>query len=892
MSATPTTPTPPRPPRLPLALLGALLPAAEREEVLADLGDEYAERIRGGDGRFRAAWWVWRQALASLPSLLRRAWWRGRTGFEPHASAFRTGGPAVEQWIMDFRFAARRLLRRPWYAFLAVGTLALGVGGTAALTGIARAVLLSPLPYTDPEGIGLFWMPLSWSQEEFAFLREGTPGFSELAQFHHQAVTLERAGGPARLIPGVVASHELFSVLGAAPFLGRTFEATDDVSGAAPVAVLSYGLWRDLGGAPEILGSSIVLDGRPHTVIGVMPRGFWFPSPAERVWLPQRLDPADRSGNFTLVGRVAPGNHLGRMDGPIGALTSRLGARFQYPPQWDKTKNPVILSVADTVIAPLRPAIMAALVALAMILLIACANVAALMLGQVEGRAVELGVRAAMGADRARLTTQLLAEAILVGAGAGVAGAIVAAASFRLLVHVLPLGAWAETASLDWTLFAVAMAVALVASLAVSLAPVLALWYGRLQGVLASGRSSGIAGRRIRLESALVVAEVAIAVLLAAGAGVLARSVSRLYAIDPGFAARGVGEVDLVLPSDLARAARDRALGDLLAQVRSLPGVVEAGITQQPPVRAASWNSGILVEGKPDLPPTTTMVRVVSPGYLQTMGAELVEGRFLDETDLLPGLPGDSSALGAVVINQSLARKFFEGGSPLGRWVSGGFGPTRLQVVGVVRDVQEGQLADEPAPARYMLSTALPFTPQGQTLVFRVEPGRDLLAALGAVRELVASKAPRVAIAQTTTMEAEIARSMGPVRNVMTLVSIVTGLALFLGAIGVYGVMSHFVLRRQRDWGIQLALGLQPGQIIGRVVGRAARLILLGILTGVGAFGLLGGLLRPFVYGVAPTDPVALAAAPLLLLLVGCVAALVPAARAGRTDPVSVLRDT
>lgn len=876
-------------PRLPAALLRALLPTAEREEVLGDLGAEYRERALR-DGRTRAWFWAWRQAIQSLPALAGRTWWRGWTGFEPKANAFSTGGPSVEQWIRDARFSARRLLRRPMYAALAIGTLALGVGGTAAIFGIARAILLNPLPYQEPDRVGLFWAPQDWYQQEFAYLRGNTPGFTEISQYRPHAVTLELGNSAARLVPSVSSSHELFSVLGVRPLLGRTFESGDDVLGAEPVVVVSYGLWHDLGSDPAILGTPMRLDGKSFTVIGVMPRGFWFPSPAERVWIAEPVKAEERIGNYALVGRVAPGNSLDNMAGPLAALTKMLGERFTYSPQWDKTKNASIKSAEEVSIRPLRPAIVATLVAMAMILLIACANVAALMLAQVEGRSVELAVRSAMGADRKRLTAQLVTESLILGVSAGLSGAVVAIGSFRLLVKALPLGAWAETAALDWRVFLLAITVAVGSALVISLVPVLALWRGQLRGSLVSGRTTGIVGRGVRLESALVVAEVALAVLMAAGAGVLARSVSKLYAIDPGIRSHGVGVVDLVLPSDLADGERKRIVADLRERVRAIPGIENAGLVQMAPLRAPAWNAGISIEGKQGLDGQTTLIRIISPGYLETLGVTMAQGRGMTETDLLSD-PTDTASTGVAIVNEALAKKFLEGESPIGRWVNSGFGPGRLVMIGVVGNVAEAGLTDAPAPVRYIPYTAIPFTSQSQTLVFRVTGNQDLVPFLETVRRTINEASPRIAIAQASTMDMEVARAVGPVRQVMTLVSLLTGLALLLGAIGIYGVMSHFVLRRKRDWGIKLALGLAPRQVVSSVVGRGTRLVAAGIGIGLAGFLLVGRLLRPLIYGIGAADPAAIAIAAGALMLVGVVAAFLPAARAGRTDPAVVFRD-
>jgi putative ABC transport system permease protein len=539
----------------------------------------------------------------------------------------------MEQWIMDLRFAARRIIRRPMYSVLTCLTLALGIGGSAAAFGIARNVLLEPLPYTNDEGIGVLWFPYSWTQEEFAFLRGRFPGFSLVAQYRPYDVTLELKDVPSRLINGISSSAELFDVLGSRPALGRTFQPGDELAGAEPVVVLSHGLWQELGGTASVVGSVIRADGQSRTVVGVMPRGFWFPSPSVRLWAPETLNPEQRSGNFTLIGRTAPGQTLDQFAAPLAQLTKILGERFTYPEQWDKTRNASVKPIREETIAPMRPALLATLVAMGMILLIACANVAALMLAQVEGRTTELAVRSALGAHRRRITSQLVAEALLLGVVAGAAGAGLAALAFRWLVAALPLGAWSESATLDWRVFSIAMVVGVLAALAVSLVPTLSLWRGRLRGAIGSSRTGGVEGRGVRLESALVVAEVALAVLMAAGAGLLIRSTSQLYAIDPGIDVDRVGVADMVLPANEPQDRQRQQLDELIAATRNLPGVEQAGVVQRLPLRGGGWSSGIAIEGREQPQVTTTFVSIVSRDYFATMGIPVLAGRTFEAPD-------------------------------------------------------------------------------------------------------------------------------------------------------------------------------------------------------------------------------------------------------------------
>ncbi len=692
----PSTTAPPL--RFAATLLRVLLPAAERDEVLGDLGDEYAHR-RGTRGRFAAAVWLWRQVLGSTPALLRRSWWRGWTGFEPAANRLLPGGPGMESWIMDLRYAVRRLRSRPTYTLLAVLTLALGVGGTAAIFSIVRGLLLEPLPYTREAEIGIFWFPFSWTEEELLFLRPSFPGFRRVAAYRPEDVTLESGDGPARLVPGISASSELFEVLGVRPALGRLFQPGDDRQGADPVAVLSYGLWQEMGGNASgasnasIIGRRVNLDGIPRTVISVMPRGFWFPDPTVRVWLAEPLDPESRSGVLTLVGRVAPGQ---RMDGEamapaLARLTKTLGGRFKYPEQWDKTKNAAITPIREYLVGSLRPALLATLAAMAVILLIACANVAALMLTQVNRRAGELAVRSALGADRRRLSQQLVIEARVLGLVSGVAGALLAAGSFRVLAGALPLGAWADRAVIDWTMFAAAIALALLAALGIAVIPTVSLSRGDLRGALTSIRTEVTGGRDSRVESGLVVAEVALAVLLASGAGLLIRSVVNLYAIDPGLETHGVAVLDVAVNATTKTAERQQMMRTLLGELEHLPGVRSAALTSKLPLRGRGDNWGITVEGRPDLPDSTTAFRVVSRDYFQTLGIAVRQGRGFTDGDR----PGSELV---TVINEAVAKKYFPGVDPIGRRVETGFGGWE-RIVGVVEDVAEADLTGGPEPA-------------------------------------------------------------------------------------------------------------------------------------------------------------------------------------------------
>lgn len=865
-----------------LALLRAALPDAERDEVLGDLRAELRARS-ATRGPAAARRWLLRQTAGALSWRVRRAWRGGWSGWEPEANRMRTGGAMLEGLILDLRHAARRLRRRPTYTALAVATLALGVGGTAAVYGLVRTVLVEPLPYASPGDLVRFWVPGDWSRAEYGALRADLPAeLTGLAAYWESDVTYQPAGAPARLVEGVEATSTLFEVLGVAPLLGPGFQDGDDRPGAAPVVVLSHGLWRELGGDPALVGRTLVLGGIARTVVGVMPPGFWFPDPSIRAWLPTRLPPTNRGGLFALVGRMRDGTGEDARAAALSRITPILDEQFDYPAQWDKLASPALDPLQQALTAGVRSALLATLAAMGIILLIACANVAALMLGQVSERRTELAVRSALGAGRRRIVGQLGAEALVLGLAAGVAGALVAAAAFVILTRALPLGALAEQATLDWGTWGAALAIGTGAALAVALVPGLAQWRSGPGAGLAGARTSGIAGRG-RLESGLVVAEVALAVMMAAGAALLLRSVHELRAIDPGIETEGIAVLDLVAGEEYDAGARKRLVGDLVREAGALPGVRTAAAIQKLPLRGSGDNWGIAVEGRPDAERSTTAFRIVTADYFEAIGQPLRAGRTFDASD------ADGETV--VIINRTLAERYFPGEDPLGRRIGTGYDTTWATIIGVVEDAADGALTEGPAPSRYMLAPQLPLAPSVWALVLRTTPGQPPEAVAEAARSVVQSVAPGVAVQTATTMEAVFEGAMGQARQLLGLLLLLAGLAMALGAVGVYGVLSQFVHRRRRDWGIRMALGLRASHLVGRIVGRAGVLIALGVAAGLLASTAVLRILATFLYGVATTDPAAFAMATLAIVVVALTAALIPARRASAIDPATVLRD-
>jgi predicted permease len=504
------------------------------------------------------------------------------------------------------------------------------------------------------------------------------------------------------------------------------------------------------------------------------------------------------------------------------------------------------------------------------------------MLGQLNARSSEMAVRSALGAHRSRLVQQLMIESLLVGAAAGVLGAAIGAGAFRILVRALPLGAWGESASLDWRVFATSLAIALTASLLVALVPTLSLVRGDLRGVMGTSRTGGISGRGGRMESTLVVAEVALAVLMASGAALLVRSVQHLYDIHVGVDTRGLAVLDVVTGGNLTVQQRSQQMVELVRELSSMPGVKSAAATQKLPLRGNGNNNGLAIEGGPELPGTTTYFRMVSRGYFETLGVPTLDGRTFDASDRADGET-------AVVVNAAFVKQFMPGVNPIGRRVNS-MGDSWSRIIGVVGDVAEGQLTDAMAPARYYLDEQAPWGTEGYAIVMRARSG-DPTQLLDAARRTVQRVAPSVAVQEATTMQRVVDLAVGPARQVMTLLTLLTGLALVLGAVGIYGVIAHFATRRKRDWAIQMALGLRASKVVSRVVSHGVALVAAGIVIGMIGVALLTRLLASLLYNVSAVDPISLAAASVALLAVGVIAAFLPARRAGLVDPATVLRE-
>ncbi len=870
---------PPGVPRVFEALLGIALPPEEQGAALGDLAEEF-RRIHAESGPGAARRWYRRQVLSSLRTTVERRWWRHRRGFSGPAEAFsEQGGGRMEGMGRDVRYAVRSLFGQPSYLVIAVLTLGAGIGGTAALWSVIHDTLLKPLPYADDGQLVVLWDQYSWRAPELLHMRDRWDGFDGASGYTTASVTFRLPDGPTSQFNSTLASAELFDVLGTRPLLGRGFEPGDDAPGAAPVVVLGHEVWQnDLGSDPNVLGRIVVIDGEPRTVVGVMPRGFFFPERGYSVFLPGPIDPENSSGRWSVVARLPEGRAIADMAPVLDHVTTELGANFEYPSrQWDRTEGAELFPLRDEIVGDVRTALWLTLGAVGLILAMAVANVSALALSRTRARRQELAIRIALGAGRGRIGRQLLVESTVVGLLAGIVGVAFAAGAFQGIVGALPLTRELSMGlGVDWRIFGAAFGLALLVSLAVGSAPILNFLRAGPRGGLSSSRRVVTSGGV--LERGLVVFEMALAVILITGAGLMLRSVDALYDVDPGFEPEGLLKVTVTMGQlDFPDAERGMALEALGDRLEAVPGVQSAAAVQVPPLWGAGWNFGLAIEGREPIN-RSTLYRFVTEGYFANAGVDVIEGREFEATDE----PGSTVV---TVVNQAFVREYFADEEVLGARIDPGLGSGWATVVGVVEDEALTGLREPVGPARYVLGRQFSWVPENHTFLIRtsLDPVETLA---GPVRAAVREFDPRVAVSDLESMDAAFERALGRTGQMVHLLTALGLLGLVLGAVGVYGVLNHFVTRRTREWGVRLALGQSPARVIRHIMGGAGRLVGFGV-----ALGLIGAwfgsrALSAVLFGIAPTDATSFAGGAIVLTLVGLLAAALPARRAATVDPV------
>ena len=810
----------------------------------------------------------------------------------------------METLTKDIRYALRQLLNHRAFSLIAILALALGIGANTAIFSVVNAVLLRPLPYPAPNQLVWLWgtNPLNdipkenASYPDFADWRAQAQSFESMGGFAQTSPILTGGEGEPERLPGGYVMGDFFSVLGIEPAIGRKFLPEEMEAGKNRVVILSHALWqRRFGGDPKVVGQQILISGNAHTVVGILPATFQDPVPEAtktlQLWLPLAVSDNmrnSRRGDFlNVVARLKPGVKIQSAQAEMTGIAARL--EKQYPAtntQWGVIAQPL----HETLTGNVRPALLVLLSAVAFLLLIACANVANLLLARASSRQREIAIRAALGASRGRVVRQLLTENIVLSLCGGGLGLLIAWWGIQALLALSPgniprLG----SISIDRDVLFFTVGVSLVTGVLFGLVPALTASRPDLNNTLKEGGRSaaeGATGRRLR--NALAVAEIALSLVLLVGAGLLIRSFIRLQDVRPGFNSQHLLCVDLSLPSSKYKEDQQTVnfFDQLLGALAQQPGIQSAAVSEGLPLGGGAGFLAFAVEGRvyaqTDRTPDAE-TRVVSSDYFRTMQIPLRSGRFLNEHDA-PGHPD------AIVLSETLVKKYFPGQDPLGKRLT--FGDPQAKdvqwytVVGVVGDVRGVSLNEEPYGQLY---TSYRQTPR-RSLTLIVQTASEPTTMLGTVREKIWSLDRQQPLYNVRTAEQVLAKSIARPRFNMLLITILAVVALVLAAVGIYGVISYSVTQRTHEIGVRMALGASAGDVLKLVVGQGMLLagtgVVLGLIAAFGATRIMASLL----FGVTATDPVTYFGLALLLALIAFVACYIPARRATRVNPVSALR--
>ena len=829
-----------------------------------------------------------------------RLWW------ETIAGIFATA--PSEHWSMlrqDTRYALRMMRKNRGYTFVAILTLALGIGANTAMFSVIYAVLLKPLPYVNDDQLVVLRQRVEndtainsgFSAPEIEDYRHQSRSLSDLVEYHSMSFTLFSKDDATRVRSGVV-SAGFFRMFGVRPILGRDFQASDDRPGAPAVLLLSYEYWKkNQGGDPDIVGKTFEMNDRVHTVIGVLPPVPQYPNEND-VYMPTSACPfrssprmiANRSGRMVDVfARLKPGETLAHCNSDLAVIAARL--HKQYPADYPKelsfttTSN----SLRSELTHAARPMLFILLGAAACVLLIACANVANLTLARMAGRERELVVRSALGAGKGRLLRQLLTESLLLGSVAAVAGVVFASQTLNLLIDfVARLTPRAREIHVDGYMLAFALGVAILTSLVSGSVSAL---YSRDD--LADGLKDGIphttTGRRRGLaRDVLVVCQVAFSFLLLIGAGLMLRSLSKLQNVDPGFVPQRVLAMTVGLNwSKYPENDQQRAIaGRLIEKVAALPGVTSAALASSYPmsngnVMYGGWKENLGIEGRrfrAGQGPRITSLRIVSPGYFRTLGIALTRGRTFQESD-------HKDAPFVAVLNQSLARHYWPDSDPIGHRITINDGKDWLTIVGIVSDVKEFGLNREAGDELYIAQAQGP-----AVAAILVRTAQDGLGLANQLRRAVREVDPQIAIPTVETLEQARSDSLTSPRVMTNLLAIFAALALAIAACGIGAILALTVRQRWNEIGIRIALGAKPAQVIGMILRQGMTLVLLGLVIGLASAWALTRVMKTLLFEVTPTDPTTFAGVSLALAAVAFVSCYLPARRTTRIDPMLALR--
>jgi predicted permease len=806
----------------------------------------------------------------------------------------------IETLIQDVRYGMWMLRRNPGFTFVAVLTLALGIGANTAIFSVVNAVLLRSLPYRDPDSLVLVSYYLATGERErvlgadFLEWRDQAKAFEQIAAYTFDTADLTGSGEPERLAAGLV-SADLFTTLGVAPALGRVFTSAEDTAGGAPAVILSDDLWRRrFGGDPQVIGRAITLGGQSRTVVGIMPGGFRFPGESD-LWLPlalnvtQELSRQGRMVNVSVLARLEPGVTLEAARVDLSAILDR--QRQSFPNGYSGVQVRVI-GLNERLVGNVRLALLVLFGAVLFVLLIACANVANLLLARSAARQKEMAIRAAIGAGRLRLMRQLLTESLLLSLAGGAAGLLSAKWGVRLLVAMSPGGiARIEESSLDGSVLGFTCVAAVLTGLLTGLFPALQASKTDVNETLKaqSSSQSGRGGAR-RTLPALMIAELALALVLLVGAGLMIKSFLRLLAVPKGFNPDGV--LTLSLSPSLAKyppgsQQRGAYFQELLARVQSLPGIQSAGLANSLP-HSVVYTGGLQIEGR--LPfergkEPIAGINFISPDYFQTMGMQMRAGRSFTSQD-----GGDAPPV--VIINETLAHRFFPNENPIGHRLLMRAIPKTI--VGVVGDTRNRGLDREVNPEIYAPSLQNQRFIAQMNLAVKVSSSQNnsprLSSLAAAIRKQAQAIEPNEPVYQVVTMDERLSNSVAQRRFQMLLLGVFAAVALVIAAVGIYGVISYAVSQHTHEIGIRMALGAQASDVLRMVIWRGMSLALIGVALGLAAALALTRVMKNLLYEVSATDPATFALIALLLVGVALIAGYIPARRATKVDPLQALR--
>ena len=815
---------------------------------------------------------------------------------------------SLRNLFSDLRFSLRTLRRNKAFSAAAILVLALGIGANTAIFSVVNAVLLRPLPFDDPSRIMQVWhVPpaksfpgltrFAVSPANYLDWKSQSSSFEQMAAYGFRSFTVGGTEQPEDIQAGAVAS-DFFPLLRVRPLLGRTFTPAEDLPGQGRVVVLGYNFWRDhFASDPDVLGRSILLDGVTYSVVGVMPGTLQFPSWA-KIWVPlawtNEIRAVRGNHNYGVIARLKKGVDMRQAQAELSAISTRLE---QLYPEDDKGWGAIIVPLREQLVGDVRPALLVLLGAVAFVLLIACANVANLVLAKTLARRKEIAIRTALGASRLVVLRQILAETVLVSVVGGALGLFLARFGMALIVKVLGdrIPAFMQI-TVDVPVLAFTLLLSVVAGVLAGLIPSVRFTKADVNEALKQGQSRGSShARGGRTRRLLVVSEVALCLVLLIGAGLMIRSLWELRKVQPGFDPHNVLTMTVPLPPNRysSPAGQISFFQDVLTRIRALPGVDSAGVIDSLPLNGGGSIQPFSIEGRPvaqmsDQPEVD--VRVISPGYLRAMHIPIVRGRDLTDSDVA-GRPG------AVLISDSLARRFWPNEDPIGRHLTLTFYPHVVrEIVGIVGDTKQDAL-DEARPAATIYHalgqlTAPPSEPwRSFGMTFAIRTSSDPMNSVSSVTKAIHEVGPDLPIVDVMSMNDVMAKSVSPQRFNMLLLASFAGLALILAAVGIYSVLSYTVRRRVREIGIRMALGASNNDVIRMVLRDGLKPILVGVALGLAAALALSRVVSSLIFGVRATDPLTFAAVALLLLLVGIVATIIPAYRATRIEPVRILRE-